>query len=208
MRKLGLLAVLMIAAGCATAPVNLDESRRVVGTERDVRLDAEIFGEGLAQSVAVPVKYDITNNRSTAIAVADMVSETSYDPETRTVTLGIGSEVPGARLVPRLIAIGPGEKKSFSTVARVNIPAPDTAPTLRRLPNAIRLKMNFLGDTTPFVKLVEMTTKGVEDPQLAEEIFPKWLEKNETVYTNTLPMRWSADPGDAGASAVRRPRRY
>ena len=123
MKKSVLLVSTLLLAACAStlrnSPVNQGEPRRVVGTDNDVRIDAEIFGDQLSSSVTIPLKYDVTNSRTAAIAIADLIPETTYDEETQTVTVNIGSEVPGAELLPRLIAIGPGEKKSFSAVARV-----------------------------------------------------------------------------------------
>lgn len=192
MRSLIFPAALLFVVGCASsAPVNMEEPRRVVGTENDVRIDAQIFGERLSSSSNIPVKYDITNNRSSAIAVADIVPHTTYDPDTRTVTMSIGSEVPGETLLPRLIPIAPGEKKSFSTVARVNIMVNHSLTPSARFPNAMRVKVNFLDDTAHFQQLVAIPEKGVHNPQLADELFPKWVERNETVYTNTVPMRWT-----------------
>ncbi len=200
------VAAVLVAAGCATArkPVDLNEARRVVGTENRVRVDAEIFSDKLTMSSSIPVKYDITNERADAIAIADLIPETSYDPDTQTVTVSIGSEVPGANLLPRLIAIGPGEKKSFSTVARVSIVIGRALTPTMRYPNALRLKVSFLGDTAPFRQLIAIPERGVFDPKLADELFPKWLEKNETVFTNTLPMRWSVEPEPNPAAASSR----
>ncbi|HEX9161956.1 MAG TPA: hypothetical protein VF980_09655 [Thermoanaerobaculia bacterium] len=209
MRKLILIAATILLAACASAgkptPVDKTEPRRVVGTDNDVRIDAEIFGDHLANSVNIPLKYDITNSRPAAIAIADLVPETSYDPETQTVTVSIGSEVPGESLMPRLIAIAPGEKKSFTTVARVNILMPSSTP-LARIPHAMRIKVNFLDDTKQFEKLIAIPERGVYDPKLSDELFPKWLERNETVYTNALPMRWTMPQQDE-TPAPRRPRR-
>ena len=211
MRKLTLLlsATLFLGA-CATAsrssPVNQNESRRVVGTDNDVRIDAEVFGDVLGATINLPLKYDVTNSRQATIAIADLVPETTYDEETRTVTISIGSEVPGATLLPHLISIKPGEKKSFSTIARVNILIPAGTP-LARIPRALRLKVNFLDDTTQFEQLIAMTEKGLYDPKLADELFPKWLERNETVYTNTLPMRWQLPPPEEQNPASKRGRR-
>ena len=185
-------AALLFLVGCASsAPVNMKESRRVVGTENDVRVDAQIFGDLLSASSNIPLKYDITNNRPQVIAVADIVPETTYDPDTQTVTVSIGSEVPGETLLPRLIPIAPGEKKSFSTVARVNIMINHSVTPTSRFPNAMRVKVHFLDSTDQFKQLVSIPEKGVYNPQLADELFPKWLERNETVYTNALPMRWT-----------------
>lgn len=201
MRKLALVLLTVVAASCASStPPSLLEARKIVGTENDVRVDAEIFGEFLSSSVSIPVKYAVTNNRQAAIAIADLVPETSWDSDTRTVTMTIGSEVPGAAMLPRLIAIAPGEKKTFSATARVNVLIAEGSLT-KQPPNAIRLKVNFLGDTAPFAELVNMSEKGLYDPKLADELFPKWLERNESVYTNTLPMHWTVQPPVAPAAS-------
>ena len=130
-----------------------------------------------------------------------MVPVTSYDPETQTVTVNIGSEVPGATLLPRLIAVAPGEKKKFSTLARVNILVNNEVTPNSRFPNAMRVKVNFLNDTQNFEPLLAMTQKGVHDPKLAEDLFPRWLEHNESVYTNAVPMRWEAQSSDDTTAA-------
>jgi hypothetical protein len=208
MRKLALLAVLLLSIACAsTKPVDMNEPRRVVGTENDVRVDAEIFSERLTSTTTIPLKYDITNERAHAIAVADLIPEASYDPETQTVTVSIGSEVPGAQFLPRLISIGPGEKKSFSSTARVSIVMGRATNPTMRFPNALRLKVHFLGDTAPFTKLIAIPERAVHDPKLADELFPKWLEQNETVYTNTLPMRWAHEPEETPQLPAARRRR-
>ncbi len=204
------MAATILLGACATAkngtPVNQSEPRRVVGTDNDVRIDAEVFGDVLAASMTLPLKYDITNNRQAAIAIADLVPETTYDEDTRVVTISLGSEVPGTTLLPHLISINPGEKKTFRAVARVNIMLPANTP-LTPIPRELRLKLNFLSDISQFEKLITMTEKGMYDPKLADELFPKWLERNETVYTNTLPMRWSVQPQDENAVPASRRRR-
>lgn len=188
-----LLFAAVVVAGCSsTKPVNMEEARRVVGTESDVRVDAEVYGDKLSSTATIALKYDITNLRSDAIAIADIIPETSYDSDTQTVTINIGSEVPGERFLPRLIAIAPGEKKSFATTAHVNLVMPTATSPLSRFPNSLRLKVNFLGETKPFAQLLGITEKAVHDPMLANILFPTWIERNEVVVTNALPMRWSA----------------
>jgi hypothetical protein len=92
--------------------------------------------------------------------------------------------------LPRLLVVGPGQKKSFSANAAVKIVVPGGTGPFVRAPQALRLKLNFLADPKPFEKLIDISERVVRDPQLASEIFPKWVEGNESVYTNALPMRW------------------
>jgi hypothetical protein len=167
----------------------MSEPRRVVGTESDVRVDAEVYGDRLGPNVTLPLKYDVTNHRQTTILIADLIPESTYDPETHMVTISIGSEIPGEQFLPRLIPIRPGERKSFSSAAHVVIVANPASPFVPR-PNALRLKVNFLGDPMPFEKLIAIPERAVHDPELAAQLFPKWVEGNETVFTNSLPMRW------------------
>lgn len=190
----------------------MEEPRRVVGTESAVRVDAEI-SDDRRSGAPLAIKYEITNQRETAIAVADIVPETTWDGETRTLTVSIGSEVPGETMLPRLIRIGPGEKKSFSTVARPGriIPSTSANPASRNS-TLLRLKVNFLGgDMTPFAELLAMEAKGVADRKRADELFPIWVERNEVVYTNAVPVTLQTgppvtDPGVVQPSVGRRRR--
>ena len=204
MRKSSFAAALLVLAGCAsTSTVDMEEPRRVVGTENNVRIDAQVFGDHLSESARIAIKYDITNERNETIAIADLVPEASYDPDTQTVTVNIGSEVPGHEFLPRLLTIPPGEKKSFDAVARINVIVSRTVTPTTRFPNALRIKLNFLGDTSRFEQLIAIPERAVRSRELADELFPVWLERNEAVFTNALPMRWTFEPE---STPGRRPR--
>lgn len=188
------------AATAAAPPQNLAVERSIIGSENGVRVEARVRGDELREASNVNVTYDVINERSTEVAIADIAPISSYDPEMRVVTLEIGTEVPGEHLVPRLVVIPPGGRKTFSTAAHMGIIHPTDAQYYRA-PNALRVKINFLGDTKPFSKLIGISEKAIEDTQLANELFPQWVERNEIVITNTLPMHWSVAGADGQPGA-------
>src|SRR5688572_26236648 len=183
------------------------EPRRIVGTENSVRVDAQVSADHVSPGAHIPITYEITNQRPTAIAIAELIPDTTYDAETRMFTVSIGSEVPGNTMLPRLITIEPGEKKTFSALARLLYVAPPRTvdPNVRTAPAGFRLKLNFLGDTEPFRELIGIKEVAVADAKLADELFPLWLERNEVVYTNAIPMRWTVrSRGEIGDAPERR----
>lgn len=175
-------------AGCASSAVNMSEPRRVVGTESSVRLDAQISDE-VRPGAPLAIQYEITNDRPHAIAVADILPETSWDGETRMVTISIGSEVPGTTMLPRLIRIGPGEKRQFTTTASLARVVPSRSADPRATNSTLlRVRLNFLADTEPFAELIGIPEKAVANARRADELFAAWLEQNEVVYTNAVPV--------------------
>lgn len=185
---------LLFCAACSTStnPVNMAEPRRVVGTESAVRIDAEIT-DAVSAGAPLSITYVITNHRAQAIAVADILPEITFDRESRMVTVSIGAEVPGEVMLPRLVRIGPGEQKSFSTSARVvaMVPMASSDPRAGNQ-TLLRLKLNFLGDTVPFAELIGIPERALADRKRADELFAPWLERNEAVYTNAVPIQVSA----------------
>ncbi|MEO8380937.1 MAG: hypothetical protein ABI779_14840 [Acidobacteriota bacterium] len=195
---------LLCFAACSSAVVNMAEPRRVVGTESSVRVDAEISDE-VNPGAPVMIKYVVTNQRQEAIAIADILPETTFDRETRTVTVNIGAEVPGEVMLPRLVRIGPGETKTFSASARVI----SSIPVLSANPRAVnqtllRLKLNFLGDTLPFAELIGIPERAIADKQRADALFGPWLERNEVLYTNAVPVQVTSVRKGNEADAERR----
>ena len=142
--------------------------------------------------------------------MAELIPETTYDHDSRMFTVSIGSEVPGNAMLPRLVVIAPGEKKAFSAMARVIyvLPPRTVDPIVATAPASFRLKLNFLSDTEPFRELIGIKEVAVNDPKLADALFPLWLERNEVVYTNAIPMRWGSQTRDFQNGADRKgPRR-
>ena len=76
---------------------------------------------------------------------------------------------------------------------------------VKKLRSMVETKINPL--EPQFEKLIAIPERGVFDPKLADELFPKWLERNQTLYTNALPMRWTVQPEEQPAVPARRGRR-
>ncbi len=213
MKRNALLLLLVAAAAACTSssqPINESkEPRRALGTENGVRIDVEVYSESLTPNSTIPIKYDITNHRKETILVADLLPLGTYDSDTMTVTVNLGTEIPGENFLPRLIPIRPEERKSFSSSAHVAIVANPGTPWTPR-PNGVRIRLNFLDDTSTFSKLIDIPEKAVYDPKMASDLFQKWVENNETVVTNILPMRWqggTASITDQGTPSLGTPRR-
>ena len=198
------LAALLLM-GCATSSVDLTEPRRVLGRADDVRLDGQIFEEVLQPGGSVRMVWDVTNERSTPIAIADVVPMVEIDGDS-TLTVQFGSEVPGNELLPRLVRIAPGEKRSFSMAARLPTATETGSSISRPMPRQIRLQLTYLGDVAPFEELIDIPERAVNDPVRADELFDAWVEATRTVTTNALPVTWrnSYDPVNASS---RRPGR-
>jgi hypothetical protein len=167
----------------------MEEESRVLGFENGIRVDALFYGlTGSGRSATVSVTYEIENQRSSPIAFAEIVPVSSFDSETGTFSVIVGSEVPGHELLPRLIEIKPGERASFSTAARLTVPAVD--PSVRGLPpRDVQLKVVYLEDVEQFRELIGIPEVAVRDPKRADELFLPWVEGTRSVVTNAVPLR-------------------
>ncbi len=184
----------LLLGGCASQRgVDLERPERLVGQGSDVHLDAQVVMGELSADAPLSITYEIENQRSESIAFADLVPVVSYDSESRTVTVILGSEVPGNDFVPKLELIRSGERRTFSTGVRLNA----VRPTGRSMPAFLRIRLNFLQDTEPFEALIGIPEKALYDPDLADRLFVPWVDANRAVMTNDIPLRWLASVGPA-----------
>ena len=180
---------LVIVSGCASTSVDLEEPRRLLGTEDGIRVDAQIFTESVGPGSSLRMTWDIPNERAEPIAVADLIPAVSFEEGERTIVIHLGSEVPGHQLIPRLVEILPGEKKNFGGVARLNLTLPPPTP-INPYPRSIQIRVSVLSDVEPFRALIGMPENAIADSKLADEMFTQWLESIVSVRTNTLPIDW------------------
>ena len=174
--------------------IDMNDPRRALGREDDVRVDARLLQESVVPGVPIGVIYQIQNFTETPVAVADKVSSASYDGETRTITITLGSEVPEQNL-PHLVVIAPGEKKILHAAALPSLTAAASRASVGGAPRFVQLKVAILRDVTPFRALIDRQGPGPQP--LADALFDTWLESNDTILLNSVPVQFSARAGNS-----------
>lgn len=179
MRRVWLLIIFCTNAALA-AHVDMRDPRRAVGSEDDVRIDAQLSSEFVSAHSVIGVTYRVHNFSSQTIAVADRLADASFDSDSATVTLSIGSEVPLGGEMPRLVFIRSGEAKTFSAGATVRL-----SPRDQRVarPALVQIRVNILRDATPFTGLSERQ-------KLTDAQFEQWLKFNDAIELNAIPVRY------------------
>jgi hypothetical protein len=171
-----------ISAGAATA-VDMNDPRRATGREDDVRIDAVVTQETVSSGAPIAVTYQVQNLTAMPVAVATKVAEASYDAETMTITVGIGSEIPADGKMPVMIIVAPGEKKTFTASATALIPASASVSRAMPAPRYVQVKVTVLRDVAAFATVVA-------NHVLSDEQFDRWMSANATIFLNALPVRY------------------
>jgi hypothetical protein len=139
----------------------------------------------------VAITWQIQNFTDVAVAVATRVVHASYDEDSRTITLAVGSEVPDEGRMPVVVLVAPGEKKVFRASATPAI-TPVSLRTPGHAPRYVQVKVSILRDLDPFLALIEKQTPTSKPQELSDELFELWFESTDTIFLNTLPVQWSA----------------
>lgn len=191
--------VVLEAAAAQAAHVDMNDPRRALGREDDVRVDAQMTQDSVGVGSPISVTYQIHNLTSAPIAVADKVTDVSYDEETATITMSIGSEVPAGGAMPHLVTVAPGEKKTLAASASFNVPVVMRAG-FRGAPRYVVVKVNVLRNVEPFTPLIAQQGKTVAPLRLSDAQFDAWMEANDAIFLNAIPVRW--DPKRRNAADV------
>lgn len=199
------IAVLSAAAASA-ASIDMSDPRRALGREGDVRVDAQLLRETVTHGTPIGVTYQIENLSDSTVAIASKVSDASYDEDTRTITVAIGSEVPPDGNMPQMIVIKPGEKKVLQTAATPTLRAGSIHSKLAASPRFVQVKVAILRNLTPFADLIAKQD-GRTRKRLSDELFEKWFECNDTIFLNSVPVDYvppqSADIENRGGRSAR-----
>lgn len=178
--------------------IDMNDPRRALGREGDVRIDAQLVRETVSPGASIGITYQIHNLSDSSVAVASKVTDASYDEESRTITLAVGSEVPPDGNMPQMVVIAPGEKKVLQAGATPLLRASAVRTAFASIPRYVQVKVAILRDLRPFAKLIEKQD-GRTKHRLSDELFDQWFESNDTIFLNTVPVRYTpSDAPDAG----------
>ncbi|HVE73387.1 MAG TPA: hypothetical protein VNI54_18605 [Thermoanaerobaculia bacterium] len=184
--SLALLATMSFAAAATAAGIDMDNPHRALGREGDVRIDAQLARDTITGGAPVTITYQIHNLSDSAVAIADRMTDASYDEDNRTIIFGVGSEVPRDGNMPAMVLIAPGEKKVFTAAATPALGAAAMRSTMAIVPRFVQVKVAILRDVRPYLDLIEKRSRQ----RLSDELFEQWFESNDTIFLNTIPVRY------------------
>ncbi|HEX7705257.1 MAG TPA: hypothetical protein VF701_02265, partial [Thermoanaerobaculia bacterium] len=192
-------AALSVTSAATAESIDMDDPRRALGRQDDIRVDAQILSETVSPGAPIAVTCQIQNLTSYPVAVADRVAAATYDSETRTITLSLGSEVPADGNLPRLVTIEPGEKLVFRAAATAAFGAAGARPGVAE-PRYVQVKVSILRNLVPFHALIANQSRGPQT--LSDELFDSWFESKDTIFLNTVPVHFV--PSRLNGSAAQR----
>ncbi|MGZ5442347.1 MAG: hypothetical protein ACXW5U_10040 [Thermoanaerobaculia bacterium] len=197
---------LIHAAAATAAGIDMDDPRRALGREGDVRVDAQLVRDTVSPGAPIGVTYQIQNLSDSTVAIAAKVSDASYDEDTRTITLALGSEVPPDGNMPQMVVIPPGEKKLLQASATPKLQVAALRAAFAASPRYVQVKVAILRDIQPFVALID-EQDGRTKRRLSDELFEKWFECNDTIFLNSVPVQFvpsqASDVESAGGGRMR-----
>jgi hypothetical protein len=194
--------VLLHAAAASAGSIDMDDPRRVVGREDGVRVDAQLLQDTVSPGSPIGVTYQVQNLGAVPVAIADRDTSATYDADSRTITVAIGSEVPKDGRMPHVVTIAPGETKLFRTGATPALAAATVRATMAA-PRYVQVKVSILRDLAPFAQLIaqQPAAPHAAGVVLSDALFDRWFESNDTIVLNTVPVRYSPREGGNGRFA-------
>jgi hypothetical protein len=203
-------AIMLIHAAAATAAgIDMDDPRRALGRAGDVRIDAQLGGETVSPGTPIGITYQIQNLSTATVAIAAKAIDASYDADSRTITVAVGSEVPPDGNMPQMTVIAPGEKKVLQAMVTPKLSVQAMRSLFAATPRFVQVKVAIMRNVEPFAALIQAQNGRTKHP-LSDELFEKWFECNDTIFLNSVPVQFvpSAATGGAAESASSRASRY
>jgi hypothetical protein len=197
----------ILATTLHAASIDMNDPRRSVGREDDVRVDAQLLTDTVSAGTPIGVTWQIQNFTDSQVAVATRVVDATYDEDSRTITLSIGSEVPQDGNMPAMVVIEPGEKKVFRAAATARV-APAATRSRNGAPRFVQVKVSILRNLAPFLSLLARQSPTARPESLSDELFEQWFESTDTIFLNTLPVQWNAQSTNSSVDVERRGTRF
>lgn len=181
------LAAMVVSGAAGAASIDMNDPLRAKARENNVRIDAQLVTGTIAPGAPVGVTWQIQNESDVTVAVATRVVDATYDADSQTITLAIGSEVPKDGNMPQMVLVAPGETKVFRASATPAIAPAAFRGTGRVAPRLVQIKVSLLRELEPFLPLI----RTANTQRLSDELFERWFESTDTILLNTLPVQWS-----------------
>lgn len=194
---------LLTSAAAHAAHVDFKDPRRALGREDNVKVDAEMAQETLSPGSTICITYQVENLTPSPIAIADKVMAASFDPDSQTITMTIGAEIPEGEAMPHLTTIAPGQTRVFQAGATAQVVVANSHGPWAQVPRFVQIVVNVLRDLGPFANLIAMQAGSAVAPHLPNDLFDKWADSVSTVELNTLPVRWTEQKSGPTAEASR-----
>ena len=188
---------LSAAAIAGAATIDMNDPRRAVGLEGNIRVDAVLASEFVSTGSSIQVTYQVQNLSPEAIALAGQACDVSYDADSRTITFGIGMEVPRDGEMPHLVTIKPGETRLLSVAGVLR-------NVVAAVPRFVRIRVSILRNLNPFWPLMKQRQQSKAAVVLSDEQFDQWLQQNESIFLNPVPVRYRKGEVTRTSDASRR----
>jgi len=172
------------------ARIDMNDPRRALATDDDLRIDAQLADDSIGSGSSVNITFQVQNNTRQPVAIASKVTDSSYDPESQTLTVSIGAEIPNGPAMPHLSIVKAGEKRTFTTVAVVRVVMPSVRSPFVAYPRYVQVKVNVLRDIAPFNELIAQQQNAAAQPPLPDSLFETWVQNNDAIFLNSIPVHW------------------
>ena len=182
--------VLIHAIAANAASVDMNDPKRAVGLQDDVRIDAQLLSDQVAPGGVIAVTYQIQNLTSEPLAIADKEADATYDSDTQTIILAIGSEVPLGGKMPHMVVIMPGETKTLSASAIPILRVASVSSPNIAAPRYVQVKVSLLRDVAAST-LIQKRAHASQPLVMPDALFDKWLQGNDSIFLNAIPVRYS-----------------
>jgi hypothetical protein len=153
------MAIVAVSEAAPAAHVDFSDPRRALGRQDDIRVDAQLMQDTVSSDQPLNVTYQIENLSKATIAIADKVSDSTFDLDTQTITLTLGAEVPNGLTMPHMVIIRPGEKRVLTSDALPHLALPSARTPWTAVPRYVQIMVNVLRDVTPFNALIEQQSR-------------------------------------------------